>query len=346
MDVNMPEVDGIEALRRIMEEEPSVVVMVTAWGDPATVRRALNAGASGYLVKPFRDEQLAPAISVAQARFQELYRARLSNKATDMAATRRVREALRHASELRGVVQREQAAAQALAATFHCSPPKIPGFEIDTLYAPAASPLLIGGDYFDFIQFSPIRLGLVVGDVCGKGLPAATLTTVARHTLRAYALEDPTPEAVLVRLNRALCSQTTEECAFVTLVYGVLDLSTFDFRYANAGHPSPLLCSPDQGECCSLEATGGLLGVDPRWTWTSAQVQIAPGSVLTLFTDGITEARRGNEQFGPTRVQATVCELCRVNAIDLAHGLKEQARAFGGGELNDDVAIVVVRHLP
>lgn len=344
MDVNMPGRGGISALRKIMREAPTAVLMLTGYADPETVRRALDAGASGYLVKPFRDEQLAPAISVAHSRLQKLMQVRLSASTAATEADREVKEGLRRVAELGQALQEERALARALAESFHGPiPVGISGVGIETVYAPATAAELVGGDYFDFILLDDHRVGIVIADVCGKGLPAAALTAVSRHMLRAYALEDPSPETVLRRLNRALYSHVSDECAFITLVYGVLDLASFDFVYANAGHPSPIVCGPDGCKCIPLLATGGLLGAEPDWEWASAEVRIPPGGALTLFTDGIIEARRGQDMFGPARVEKALCELLSEPSADLAIGLKERVCDFAGSGLKDDVAIVVVR---
>src|SRR5207302_8836631 len=98
----------------------------------------------------------------------------------------------------------------------------------------------VGGDYYDFIELGEGRLGVVMGDVCGKGVTAAVFTAMAKYMLRAYAVEDPSPAAVISRLNRSLYNQMSEDCMFVTMVYGVLDTGTGDFTYGRPGPPPPL----------------------------------------------------------------------------------------------------------
>lgn len=345
MDVNMPRLNGIEAVERIMRTAPTTIVMLTAHGDEETVRRSLAAGASGYLVKPLRDEQLAPTISVARSRFAQLQAERERIRVQAETADRRSEAELQRVAQLQDELARERELARRLAESFFCPTPQLPELQIETCYEPAHRAELIGGDYYDFLQLSPGRLGLVIADVCGKGLAAAALTAVIRYTLRAYALEDPAPERVLPRLNRALCLHTNEECAFVTLVYGVLDLATFELVYANAGHPEPVVCSQDGRETWSLTPTGGMLGLEPGWEWTAGQVRLPPGGALALYTDGVVEARRGKEWFGIPGVAQALTELMQAGADDLAHGLRERAQAFAGGEIRDDLTIVTLRHV-
>src|SRR5262249_28609587 len=148
------------------------------------------------------------------------------------------------------------------------------------------------------------QIGILLGDVCGSGLAIATYTAMARHVVHAFSLEDPTPSRVVSRLNRALCSQMPEECPFLTLVYAVLDRQTLALTYVNAGHPSPVLYEPNSGVCRELAGTGGVVGAAPEMSYTQASVVLQPGFILALFTDGITEARTGEELLGSEGVGA------------------------------------------
>ena len=343
MDVQMPGLDGIEAVARIMRTAPTVVVMLTAHGDEETVQRALAAGASGYLVKPLRDDQLGPTLSVARKRFTELLAERERLQTQTEAADRRTEVEQQRVSELEEALALQRELARRLAESFFSPIPDIPGLRIETCYEPAYRADLIGGDYYDFLQLSNDRLGFVIADVCGKGLAAAALTAVIRHTLRAYALEDPAPARVLERLNRAICLHTTDECAFVTLVYGVLDLSTFELVYANAGHPEPVIGSGSGDAVDALETTGGMLGFIPEWEWAEGQGRIPPGGALVLYTDGVGEARRGDDFLGTEGVTEVVSDLLRERAVSLAEGLRERAYAFAGGAIRDDLTIVALR---
>ena len=134
----MPRLDGIEATRRIIENSPTAVIMLTAYSDRELVQRALAAGASGYLVKPVVEGQLQSAITVARARFWEL--------------------------------QQEREVAYSLAKSFIGEPPPLPGFQVAWRYEPAFEAARVGGDFFDFIELGSDRCGIVLGDVCGKGL--------------------------------------------------------------------------------------------------------------------------------------------------------------------------------
>lgn len=356
MDINMPRLDGIEATRRIMERCPAPVIMLTAHGDTELVQRALSAGAFGYLVKPVVDEQLRPAISVAWVRFTEsvhhrqaaleshkasLREHRLAEKARQLAD-----DAQRLALDLRAQLRQERDVARALAESFLCPTPRLPGYDVASRYEPASEAALVGGDYFDFIDLGERRIGIVMGDVCGKGLAAARFTAMARYMLRAYTTEDPSPARAVERLNRALYERMSEECVFVTLVYGVLELETGRFTYANAGHPCPVLFAPGRAGCQELDVTGCVLAVLPDAPYEERTVTLPEGGVLALFTDGVSEARRGSEMLGTSGVLEVVARNAAGKAGTIASAIFERARSMAGGELKDDVAIIVVRRSP
>src|SRR5262249_53700011 len=143
------------------------------------------------------------------------------------------------------------------------SPPPIPGFDVDKRYEPAYALAQVGGDYFDFIELGDGRFGVVMGDVCGKGVTAAVYTAMSKDMRRAYASEDPAPDRVMTRLNAALFNQMSEECMFITLVYGVLDTRAGTLTYANAAHPHPLLYDPRNCTFEELTTTGGMVGAIP-----------------------------------------------------------------------------------
>lgn len=219
----------------------------------------------------------------------------------------------------------------------------VPGFDIDSTYEPAFSAAQVGGDYYDFIALPEGRLGVVMGDVCGKGVTAAVYTAMAKYMLRAYAMEDPSPASVLSRLNRSLYSQMSEECMFITMVYGVLDTRTGDFTYVNAAHPHPLLYQPDRDEVIELPTTGGMVGALPTMEFQEQQTRLQPGAVLLLYTDGVTEARTGHEMLEIQGVQEVLRQAARGSATEIWEAVLHRAREFSGDNLKDDVAIVAIK---
>lgn len=242
------------------------------------------------------------------------------------------------------IFERERTIARTLQEIFlPKAPPEIPGFEIDPRYEPAFAAEQIGGDYFDFIELEEGRFGLVLGDVCGKGVAAALFTAKAKFTLRAFVTEDPSPARVLTRVNTALANQMSDECAFVTLIYALLDTRAGTLTYVNAAHPPALLYDPRARLFEELGGTGGLVGAWPGVEYGERQVALPPGSVLAFYTDGVTEARRGTEMLETSGVRDVIAAYASGSAREIAARIHQAAVEQSGGNLRDDVAIVVLK---
>jgi sigma-B regulation protein RsbU (phosphoserine phosphatase) len=186
-----------------------------------------------------------------------------------------------------------------LPATF----PAKPGCDGAARMIPATT---MGGDFYDFIELPDGRIGLVMADVSGKGVPAAFFMAVARTNLRDLAVNYPEPGACLAQTNEMLCAQNPMEL-FVTVFYCVFDTSTGTLRYANGGHNPPYVRRAD-GSVEALAGAGGLvLGVMPGVSFPDHTVQLLPGDRLVLYTDGVTEAfNSADEPYGVERLLAEV----------------------------------------
>ncbi len=345
--------DGLSSVRQIMAGSSGPILVLTHGSDPLSIEAALEAGASGYLVKPCTPEQVASAIQVARThyaqfrRYQEtaaeLHTAREALRTEHEADRLLLQEAGRQTLELREQLRQEREAARIVAENFLATPPPLPGVEIATGYEPATDVALIGGDFLDFIALDGNRLGVVIGDLCGHGLSAASHLAHARFMLRAYAVEDPEPARVVTRLNRALCHSTNSRVPFLTLVYGVVDVGSGTFTYCNAGHPLPVQYAPGWPDCRLLQPTGGLVGVVPAMVYGQTSVVLDPGSALLLFTDGVTEAATGNAMLGQEGVCELLMECAGCEADEIKDRILRRTREHAGGRLRDDVAIVVIK---
>lgn len=203
----------------------------------------------------------------------------------------------------------------------------------------------MGGDFYDFFPLGPDRLGLVIADVSGKGVPAAFFMAISRTVLQASAREKPSPGECLAQVNNVLCEQNPLEL-FVTIFYGILDLRTGELRFANGGHNPPFRVLK-HGEVTELPRTGGMaVGVIPDLSYREKSVTLAPGDTLFLYTDGISEAMDANgREFSVERIIEALSETHR-QSIDVMLTRVTDAvdRFVGDAPQSDDITCLVIRY--
>ncbi len=213
------------------------------------------------------------------------------------------------------------------------SSPYIPGFAVTGLSTPAGA---VGGDWYDFIPFDDGRWGLVLADVSGKGTAAALLMSATRGILRSLA-SACCPSEVLTKLNQLLVNDFPSG-RFVTMLYAILDPASRTLKYASAGHLRPLLIDSDDAHFLDTER-GLPLGIGSG-DYSEAQVQLAPGSRLLFYSDGITEATDPeDEEYGADRLEQ---HFRRADAS--AESILEDVRTFANGAgLHDDATVILVK---
>ncbi|HVE64336.1 MAG TPA: SpoIIE family protein phosphatase [Mycobacteriales bacterium] len=216
--------------------------------------------------------------------------------------------------------------------------PHIPGIEAAARYVAGGPGVEVGGDWYDVIQLPGGRIGLAIGDVVGKGEKAAALMGHLRSALRAYGTDGRSPAEVMERLNELLLNTGPDQMA--TTVYAVLDPESGLLTIANAGHPPPLLASPD-GTATYLDDTRGMpIGALPGAHYVESTVTISPGSVLVMYTDGLVEDRTKSIDVGLERLRSAVA----AGATDLDELCAAVlAQALSGRETHDDTAVLAVR---
>jgi serine phosphatase RsbU (regulator of sigma subunit) len=201
----------------------------------------------------------------------------------------------------------------------------------------------VGGDYYDFLDLGRERLGLVIGDIAGKGIAAALLMANLQANLRsqcAIAIEQP--EQLLQSVNR-LFYENTADNAYATLFYAEFDDTTGRLRYANCGHlPGLLLRADDSVE--HLPSTAPVLGLFSDWNCSTGQRQLLPGDLFAIYTDGITEAFNPLEQeFGEDRLVETLQRLRQRNPNEIVDAVLEEVARFSPREQRDDLTLIVAR---
>lgn len=218
----------------------------------------------------------------------------------------------------------------------------VPGCDIAVRYEPALDEAIVGGDFYDIFDLGDGKIGILVGDVAGKGLEAAIQVAAARHSVRSYAYIDSRPSSVLTLTNDALCrNQPARGPAMLTAFFGVVDLRVGSITYASGGHEMPLVRSAD-GSVEYLEVGGRALGVFEGYEYREGTRILHPRDKVVIVTDGITEARQaGTEIFGLERPAAELASVRDASSDAIADRLLEAAREYAGGALRDDAAVVV-----
>ncbi len=213
------------------------------------------------------------------------------------------------------------------------------------LYAAMIPAREVGGDFYDFFLLDDGRLGIVVGDVSGKGVPAALFMAVSRTLLKSVALAGVSPGDCLRRVNALLCLENSAEM-FVTVFYGILNTATGVFDYSNGGHNSPYLLRGD-GRVDALERTGGMvLGALEHIAYGANRVTLRPGDGLFVFSDGVTEAMNAaGELFSEDRLQAVLRQVVqRAPEEIIARVVDEVGRHAGGSPQADDITGLALRY--
>jgi serine phosphatase RsbU (regulator of sigma subunit) len=228
--------------------------------------------------------------------------------------------------------------------------PQIPGVEVGVEYLPVGEENEVGGDFYDLIEAGdedgPEGWLTVVGDVCGKGATAAAVTALARYTIRAIAMREDEPSAVLLALNKAMIRQLhdgqfcTVACARLKPAAGA---GGFELTVARGGHPAPLLLRAD-GSVEAVDPPGKVLGVfeDPELGYRT--VRLGAGDAAIFYTDGIVEARGPDDSFfGEGRLVDLLRSCAGHDAPAIAEKMRDVVLEYGEGNLSDDLAVLVLR---
>jgi sigma-B regulation protein RsbU (phosphoserine phosphatase) len=212
----------------------------------------------------------------------------------------------------------------------------------------------VGGDYYDFFKISDHELGLAIADVCGKGVPAGLLMSVARSILKSIAPNNASPAVTLQALNRLLLEDLTGGSLFITMFYAVLDTRRNRLTYTSAGH-NPVLCyRADQNRIEHLELKQpclplGLVGGDPfSRLAVEREVTLGPGDIVALYTDGVSEAMNSHgKEFGLSRLeQVILTHAGEKEAGSILANLEHEVSLFcADTPQSDDIAVVLFKML-
>jgi len=222
-------------------------------------------------------------------------------------------------------------------------PPTITGWEFAALYQAAHQ---VGGDLYDFIRLpnQPDKVGLLIADVAGKGIPAALFMAFCRTIIRLEAMSEGTPEEILKRTNQ-LILQNSRTDLFLTAFYALLDFQNGELVFANGGHNPPIWFQAAKGECEKLISKSALLGLFNNISTEEHRIKIAPGDLLVFYTDGITEARATDgEFFGEARLLSSIMSNKEAGAQVVLQAIFDETNEFiGNSPQSDDFTLFVIK---
>jgi phosphoserine phosphatase RsbU/P len=337
LDVMMPRADGLETLKRIREHPPTAqvpVIMLTARSRLTDKMKGFEGGADDYVAKPFEPAEILARVA-AQLKRSTHSRvvSPLLSVLGDWFTAERMAQLGRDLEAARDIQER----------LLPPVPPTVAGLEAGAMLR---SSTVVGGDFFDIVPMGD-RLGVAVGDVSGKGIPAALLMVMARTLLREIARSLGEPGPVLAGLNRSLCRDMPPSM-FVTLILAVLDPSDPGrVVLSSAGHPDPVVVRADgDAEVAALgEAAGTPLGVLDEAAFGQTTLTLDRGDTLVLLTDGILEAQE--EAGGRPGAGVILSLLARERTLPpqaVARALCEDVLRRGGARIQDDMTVFVLRN--
>jgi len=327
-DINMPEMDGLTLLTRLKELKNTGLktVIVSAYGDMDNIREAMNRGAFDFITKPIDFSDLEITIKKTLEEIQE------------------VRRSLAEHYQLLSIQQDLNTAREIQQAILPKDFPPFPDISSFDVFASMVAAREVGGDFFDFFLMDKERLGFVIGDVSGKGVPAAIFMAICRTLIRASGVKGASAVNCISAVNNLLCKESVSSM-FVTVFYGILDIGSGRVEYVNAGHNAPYVISGEKIE--PVELTGGLaLGIVENFEFKAKSLMLKPGDQMILFSDGVTEAFNANNQaFGNEKLEAILRNNVNSQLDAMVNEIIAEVNAFSYGvPQSDDLTLLAIRY--
>lgn len=322
LDIVMPEMDGYEVCSRLKaapETRDIPVIFLTGKTETDDETKGFEVGAVDYIHKPF-----SPPIVKARVQTHLVLRG--------------IREQL--AQQLQTIRSELETARKIQLSILPSEVPKIVGLDVAARYVPMTA---VAGDFYDFIMVDEKRLGILVADVSGHGMPAALISSMLKIALAAQSAQARDPAAVLSGLNQALCGKFQGH--YVTAAYALVDMEKRTIRYAGAGHPPLVLRDRAAGTTREITENGLFLGFFPKATYTAVEVPFCEGDWGVLYTDGVLEATDSSEQqFGADRLKLFLESNQNLGVDQFVDGLLDELSRWSdhasGREPEDDITIL------
>lgn len=331
-DINMPEMDGITLLTKINEMRTPALkcIMVSAYGDMGNIRSAMNNGAFDFATKPIDLDDLSRTIEKA---IEEIEFVRKSQQEHTQLVS--IKSDLAVAGEIQQAILPQR------------FPPIEEMADMVDLFATMTPAKEVGGDFFDFFKIDEKRLGFVIADVSGKGVPASIFMAVSRTLLRATGMRGIDTNECLNYVNNMLCHESIDSM-FVTVFYGIYNTETGLVEYTNAGHNPPYVVRAD-GTVDALPMSENIVaGMFDDFTFTQSTLQLDKGDMLVLFTDGVTEAfNTSGEMFDEKGLETTLENKgAGKSSHDICQEILKDVNDFSGKEpQSDDITLMAIRRL-
>lgn len=331
-DINMPEMDGLTLLAKVNElKNPAMkCIMVSAYGDMDNIRSAMNKGAFDFATKPIDLDDLSRTIEKA------------------IEQVRYIRESQQEHNQLESIKNDLAIAGEIQQTILPRSFPPFPGLtEVVDIYASMTPAKDVGGDFYDFFQIDDERIGLVIADVSGKGVPASLFMAVSRTLLRATALRGVSSAECLTYANKLLCKESLDSM-FVTVFYGIYHYKTGMMDYTNAGHNPPYLLRGGRTVECLPVASNFVVGVFDDIEFESNTLTFGIGDTLLLYTDGVTEAFNDKrEQFSESNLQDILASMHESSsAKEVVTSVLQSVKTFSGDyPQSDDITLLSLQRI-
>ena len=324
LDIVMPEMDGYEVCNRLKatpETRDIPVIFLTGKTETDDETKGFEVGAVDYIHKPF-----SPPIVKARVQTHLVLRG--------------IREQL--AQQLEAIRSELETARQIQLSILPRELPKIRGLDVAARYVPMSA---VAGDFYDFIIVDEKRLGILVADVSGHGMPAALISSMLKIALAGQSAQAQDPAAVLSGLNRALCGKFQGH--YVTAAYALVDMEKRTIAYAGAGHPPFVLRELSTGKAREVAENGLFLGSFPHATYSAVEMPFREGDWGVLYTDGVLEATDPSRQeFGAERLKLFLENNRNLGVDQFVDGLIEELSRWSdrasGREPEDDITILAI----
>ncbi len=333
LDIMMPGMSGYEVCERLKSNPDTShipVIFLTAMDQTTDESKGFDLGAADYITKPVN-----PPILKSRVKTHLALKQTMDELQGAYATIKRQKDRMQEELNVGHTIQMSM-----LPLDFPAFPERSE-FDLHGLLKPARE---VGGDFYDFFMVSEDEICLVVGDVSGKGVPAALFMAVTQTMIKTAASGDRSPASIMTRVNDAL-SEDNPASMFVTLFLAIVDIRTGRFRYCNAGHNPPYIVHPDGHLTCLNQRHGVVMGAMPGLAYQEDETSLEKEDSLFIFTDGVTEAMDPEGQlFEEARLESFLADADLSTAQALTGSALQSVEKFAAeAEQSDDITILVYR---